>query len=805
MNEPRLALWLKRMIYSSALVPLVIFSQYISPFHFGKVMVIRTLVQVMAALYLLLIWREPAYRPRAHPITWAFLAFTLAFTLTTLTSVSPLQSFWGTLERMGGLFTFWHYFIFYIITVSVLRTRRDWEMLLNLMVAVGVISAFYGFLQRYTTWASIIGSGNRARPFGTIGNAALFAGYQILVATMAATSLFTKRLLARVPSPDEKIHGFIWMLGGLALAGLVALIFNGQGLWIIPLGLVSYGGFLVVADTHPRGAWWFYAVSGGLMFLAAAMTAVRGSLLAMIVATIVTLLLWSSHSRTRHARVALVSAIGGVLALVFLAILLRPTSLVQNSPYLRRVTDFSSSTFTVQTRFWAWSAGIQGWTDAPRYMLVGWGPENFNIPFSKYFNPKFFTGPGAETFFDRAHNMFIEVLVTMGAVGILTYLGFFATLLWTLARFMRRTDDDRMIGIGFTAMTVAYAIHNSFIFDTSANFLTFFILLAFVVVLDRTTGPEERAVFKRHLWSGAQVITAALLAIVVTVSIYKFQVKPIMANYATTRAIIAGWRSDWDAAITNYRRAIAYHTPGRYEFRNRFAQYLLEASNQDVVRSRDFQSVMLEAIDEVKKNIEESPLDYLPILYVSRMYSILGSEDSKSPYNDLALQYTRQALDISPTFIRSYYELAQIYLNKHDLENAFKAFQRALELNPDVGLTYWYLAAVLFQAGQYDQGLSYVEQALAHGHSLSESDMQRLISVYLTTDNFKGVVASYEQLVKLAPTNVQYWIQLAAAYDRVGRAQDAITAARRVIVLSANDPETRAQAEAFIRKLGGTP
>jgi len=203
MSEPLLAKALRWLVYTSAFVPLIIFSQYISPFHFGKVIVLRSIVQVMVVLYLLLIWRDASYRPKGHPILWAFLAFSVAFTITSITSIARIQSFWGTLERMGGLFTFWHYFIFYVIAVSVLRTRKDWRMLLEIMIGVGVASALYGFLQK-TDWTFILGSGGRQRPFGTIGNPALFAGYQILVAFLALTFSFMQRTAAGWRRPSRR-------------------------------------------------------------------------------------------------------------------------------------------------------------------------------------------------------------------------------------------------------------------------------------------------------------------------------------------------------------------------------------------------------------------------------------------------------------------------------------------------------------------------------------------------------------------------------------------------------------------------
>jgi O-antigen ligase/tetratricopeptide (TPR) repeat protein len=760
-NEPGLAKLLRWLIYISALVPLVIFSQYMSPFHFGKVIVLRSIVQVMVVLYLLLIWRDRSYLPKSHPILWAFVAFTVAFTITSVTSIAPIQSYWGTLERMGGLFTFWHYLAFFIIAVSVLRTRRDWQLLLDIMIAVGVCSAIYGFLQK-TNWSLILGSGDRVRPFGTIGNAALFAGYQILAAFLALTLSFLRR-------------------------------------------------------TTQNWRMWYW-IASGTMLLAVVMTAVRGSLLGVIVAMLVWALLWSTLNRSKKARAALLIGLSGVAVFIFFAIAFKATSLVQNSPYLRRITDFSSSTYTVRTRFWAWSAGFKGWHDSPKTIVLGWGPENFNVPFSKYFNPKFFDGPGSETFFDRAHNMFMEVLVTMGLVGLLTYVSIFAALFWTLSQMMHAPGDGRTIGIGFTAMTIAYIIHNCFIFDTSANFLTFFMLLAFSthLAIDGVDGNAKpiAANPKRKVqeWTGMQVMAASVLGIAVLIVVYSTNIRPTMANYASTRAIIAGWQGDWVGSVNKYREAIDYDTPGRYEYRHRFAQYLLELSgSSDVSKVPNFDDVMLQAVADVKNNVAENPQDYLPYLYLSRLYITLGKDDAKSPYNDMALEESTAALKISPTFVRTYYEVAQAYLNKGDSQSAFDWFEKAAKLQPDVGLTFWYMGSVRYQiaAAKSDiagikESLSYYETALNKGYRLTESDGTKLVQIYLRLGDFKNVTAVLEQLVKAAPTKKEYWSQLIAVYAELENKAKIVETIRRALAVPevAADADFKAKADVVLKGLG---
>jgi tetratricopeptide (TPR) repeat protein/O-antigen ligase len=812
MREPSLAKWLRWLVYANALIPLVIFAQYMSPFHFGKVIVFRALVEAMVALYLLLLWRDRSYLPKSHPITWAFLAFTLAFTLTTITSVAPLQSFWGTLERMGGLFTFWHYFIFYMIAISVLRTKKDWQILLDLMVSVGLVSALYGFLQK-TGWAVILGAGGRERIFGTIGNPALFAGYQILIAFLAATLITTRTIGPRAGVPRASMIRGAQLIGfGLSAALVIGLVSSSavwlSGLWVVPLGVVSYGVYLFIAESMGGGRM-FYLVTAALTVLAAASTAVRGSLVAIVVGAIVFLLLSAVVRRSRSAKMALLGSITVVAVFVFLGLLLRQTPLIQHSPYLKRVTDFSSQTFTVQTRLWAWSAGFKGWSESAKTILLGWGPENFNIPFSKYFNPKFFTGPGAETFFDRAHNMFVEILVTTGLVGELTYLAIFVTLFATLIAFMKRQGDERLLGIGLASLTVAYIIHNCFIFDTSANFLTFFMILAFVThVAQRGLNDDrvEPTAVRPAVWTISQKTVAGILSAAVVVALYTISLKPALANYASTRAIVNGWQGDFQDAVGTYRKAIDAHTPGRYEFRQRFAQYLLEVNGSaDVSKIPNFNDLVLQAVKDQQDSIAESPMDYLPYLYISRLYTVIGHNNPKSPYNQKALEYATKALEISPTFVRTYYEIAQAYLNIKDYNKAFEWFDKASKLNPDVGITYWYLGMVDYQRGDSRGALAYVQKAMDHGYTLTEEDAQKLVVIYLNLGDIKSIVTLYERLVRDFPDKGKYWAPLAAAYAQAGRVQDAIAAARKAISLNQGDAQFVQQANAFLRQLGVTP
>ena len=393
----------------------------------------------------------------------------------------------------------------------------------------------------------------------------------------------------------------------------------------------------------------------------------------------------------------------------------------------------------------------------------------------------------------------------MGIVGETVYLGWFAAVFWLAWLLMKRDNDDRLIGIGMASMMVAYMIHNSFIFDTSANFVTFFTLIGFVSFLKAQPENLEEAPKQLHgqssPMSAAQISVLIVLLIVSIIAFSRINIRPAKANHTTTRAIIAGWQGQFPESIRLYKEALEYDTFGIFEERHRLAQYLLEINAQlggelppPYVEALEF------GISEVEKNTLFNDQDYLPLLYLARMHIILGKLSSQSPHNQIALDYTNQALEISPSFVRSYYEIAQAYLNLGDLENAYEYFAQAQQLNPDVGITYWYMGIVRVQIGDAVRGLELINQAVDHGYSLSAGDTERIIAVYASLNDFTTVIELLEDLLEISPENPQYWASLGAAYQTAGRMDEGIEAIKRAIEL---DESFREEGEKVIRQMLG--
>ncbi|HLC95185.1 MAG TPA: tetratricopeptide repeat protein, partial [Patescibacteria group bacterium] len=370
---------------------------------------------------------------------------------------------------------------------------------------------------------------------------------------------------------------------------------------------------------------------------------------------------------------------------------------------------------------------------------------------------------------------------------------------WKLYRGTRSTE--KVLGAVMISGIIAYMIHNAFIFDTSANFIVFFLFAGFLEFQYFQSRPDTivRSSVLSAMPATMRYSLTALLVLVVSFSVYKTNIIPALANYSMTRGIVASWEKNHPEALVQFGKSLQYNTAISYELRHRYAQYVLENVGSLADQKLDPGKILLATIEEVKKNLA-SPMDYLPYLYISRAYIILGKNDPSSPYNDLAVENSTKALEISPTFVRTYYEVAQAYLNLKDYDNAINMFKKAAELNPEVGVSWWYLGVTQLDGKDIDGGLASIRKAAEVGYVLSENELVRLIDPLAAVKKYDIVINILEDLVKLQPNNATYFARLSASYAQVGKISLAVAAAKRAAQL---DPKSEAEARAFVKEIGG--
>jgi len=151
------------------------------PFITSKQISFNILTELMFALWLVFVIKFPSYRPKKNLITFGLLAYLVAITVSLFVSVDPQLSFWGDAERMLGIFHVSHFFLFYLVILSVFKSFKEWKMLLLSSVLIATIVSLNGIL------------GDKV--YSTIGNTAYVSGYLIFNFFFAAILFFREKNL----------------------------------------------------------------------------------------------------------------------------------------------------------------------------------------------------------------------------------------------------------------------------------------------------------------------------------------------------------------------------------------------------------------------------------------------------------------------------------------------------------------------------------------------------------------------------------------------------------------------------------
>ncbi|HUT96461.1 MAG TPA: O-antigen ligase family protein [Candidatus Paceibacterota bacterium] len=729
-------------IFISLFLPLVIFSQYLSPFHFGKVVIFRALVEIMAVFYISLIITDKKYRPKWTLVLTSVSIFTFLYFFSGLVGNNFYSSFWGTIERMGGIFSFLHYWVYFIILISVIKKEVDWNKVLKVSVLVGFLSILFAYGQRLKLGNFFVGWQHGNRVIGTIGNPALFAGYLLFILYLAILFLSRKT----TPSWQKGFFAAVLILG-------------------IPVLL---------------------------------MTGVRGAIISLFGSLVLLALFFIFSQKNRKIKIFLLVAI--IVFVIFSTIiwLERNKDWVQNNDLLQRITDISLKSETIQTRLWSWESAINGWKEKP---ILGWGPENFTFLHMKYFDSRHFTGLGSETIWDRAHNIILEMLSTMGIVGLLSYIFIFFSIFYILIKkFKQKQIENSDFGI-IIAMLIAYIGQNLFIFDTFANYFLFFLILGYI---NRPYLPEQEE--DVPVTKDPSIFLTTILLIIAIVLIFQTGIKPAKANYACTRAIVAGQKGEANEAFQYYKKAIDYDSPQvNYDIRHKLAVFTIQVIEAQRQKDKTIDVNLAHyTIEQMKKNIEKFPLDTTPYLYVGRMYILLIDEEADTA-GKLAEEFIGKALDLNRKNPRIWYELGQAQLSLDKYKEAYDSFKEALNINPQVAISYWFLGMAAYENGRYDlshyqEAAQLVEKAIVMGYNYKSSinDLMRLVYIYDKIGNYSKIVEVYKLAILKQPNNAQMHASLAAAYAKIGDYENA----REEALKSAEiDPNFKSDAEKFINLL----
>jgi Flp pilus assembly protein TadD len=546
-------------------------------------------------------------------------------------------------------------------------------------------------------------------------------------------------------------------------------------------------------------------------------------------------LFWAYQSRTRFAVVGLVGSLvllslcylfGGasrkmkwlaaasmviVLLVPSFVLLNRDSSWVQSRPALARLTTVSFE--AAAPRLMAWKAGALGIMDRP---VFGWGPENYKNAFDLHFPPELITAALSEAWYDRAHNMIVDVGATTGLLGLAACSAFYGLAFAALLGMWFRTRDPTNTILVATLLT-AYLIQNLFSFDTINTNGVVFLVLAYVAWLCSSkwpapsSSPAQRSDLSPVRWQGWLAI--CVTGLMIAGSGWYLVKAPWDSNLLLARAIASGrtrassGRQQYvfrEEIADLYQRASDYQTTGRHEVREAFAGYASGLARVSDIPLKDRVRMIVKAVGLFDESIRQEPSDARHHMYaVSLVNGTLGVLQESDPalaraLAEKTLVLLQQAEKLSPTRPQVYIERSRTLAWSGRTAEAVAALERGVNLSPWAKDLHVDLVTLYVSAGRYSDAAAEWEKAGRLSDPLTREDYNKVIRSYESRKQFAPIAALYMEQLEKSPDNPGLLVQLAATYRDMGETESARKTAMRAAALS---PEAAATVQSFLDSL----
>lgn len=713
--------YLRYGIYSGLalilLAPLVVASSMYFPFITGKNFLFRVVVEIIFAAWLILAAREPAARPRRNILLWSTFSLLVISVLATIFSVNPYHSFWSNFERMDGLITQIHLFLYFLVASSVLVTRVAWRNFFHWSLAVAAVVAGYGTLQLFGALPIHQGA---TRLDASLGNSAYLAVYL----------LFHLFFVAYLAVTDERSRRW--------LQSIYALL----GVWFL----------VILYHTQTRGT--IIGLLGGLLL--------AGILLA-----------WRGSNRTKQIALGLIL---GLVVLLGLFVALKNTALIQNSETLKRFASISFREQTVESRFAIWRMSLEGVKEHP---LLGWGPESFIYVFSKYYQPTLWN---QEPWFDRSHNVFLDWMISAGILGLLAYLSLFASAIWLLLRqnfsSAIQSAEARRETLGaalLLGLLAAYLCHNFFVFDNLVSYILFYSLLAYLAVI-KTSPTSPRWGGQKALSSGLNSALVGLVVLVLVVSLYQLNLKPILASQNLIQAMI---KTSPAERLADYQKAFNLNTFASHEALEQYlnsANQMLDPNVSITVR----EAYSRLAVEQIGYQSASAGPDARFALVIGSFFSNVGRYDD-------ALVYLNKAKQYSPTKQAVYFQLASVYVDQRNLDQAWSTVEAARQLAPDYPEANVMSILVAIYSNRPDQAQALLEKNKTNPSVVLDGRVMNAYNLAKWSDQIAKLnnlrVDLYRRLIKADPNNTANYTALSDLLTGLGQTEQARAVLEQLIPL----------------------
>ncbi len=651
-------------LYAILLTPLTFWPKALYPFLTPKFILFQILVEIVFGAWFILQLIDSGNQSVLHRnyIAVALFGFWVVSFISALAGIDFSRSFWGIGARLTGLFGELHFFAWFLVLVSHFsaqggsasggkNNKEEWNKYLNFSFIIALVVALTSFYQN-PKWALAFG-------YGVFNNPTFVAPYLIF-------------------------H-FFW-------------------------GLYQTLNYKLQITNYKR---WFYGAGTVLLLSVILFTQIRGAILGLLIGIFalgIGLIL--SGVLSRRSRIILsafyVLLIAGLVAFWQL----RNNQFIQSFSPIKRVTGISLFETTVQTRLLAWQVALKGFTDRP---FFGTGPENFNYVFNKNYNPQFlkFGGGGfGETWFDKPHNAFLEILSETGIIGSLAYVFIWAAVSLALYKLFRR--GEKFLSLILASAFIAYFSAVFFSFDSFGSWFGLYLMLGFLASLTNTNVTNQHTnntnVNQKFIKIFVSFVCLFVLLVLLSVNYSIWR-----ANAADADALRT-FPKNTEQGIALFKKSLNYFTPYKAEYRLDLFTVVgsVIQTNHSLPNPEETINFVLAEADKI---IVDHPKDATYYTNLVKLYDILGEKGRDPQILKIAQSYGEKSLALSPNRQETLFYLTKNSLLEGDTKSAVSYMIQAVNAEPSINMSHWYLGLAYVADNQKEKGMAEIKKALGLGYN----------------------------------------------------------------------------------------
>jgi|GEM_PF-573790 len=734
-------------------LPIIVLPPYFQPSDWSRSILFRTILAGLIIFFFYKYFYKKEFsislpkikNPVFLPLA-ALALFTFFIFLSFLFSQDIRFSFFGSPQRSGGFLNLL-FFVIFAVLLPYFISQEKWEKTFNVLFACGILASLMAIIQYFNFFKNVFLSYEGGGTPSFLGNSTFLAIFMLFLTFWAFTFFIQEK------NRNKKLFY---------------------------LGLFLLFGFSIL-------------ISGS-----------RATYLGVLAGAVFYLLMYPKKIKLLKILTALI-----LLSVVFVVLIfnLFPQISEKNSLFSMMANRLSIKKIYQDlggTRLAAWQITVKEIQDKP---FLGWGPENFYIGFEKHFDPTI--SNLQKLWWDRPHNVFLEIWASSGIFAFIFYIAFWMLLLWQLQK-IKKQHPTPLMAHGLQAMFIGYLTVLFFNFDNFSTYLVSFFFIGYSFFLLFSQTEELKTIFlppkKNFLQKKPAVIFIIILAVLFAwfwniKPLYYSQkldhVKDLLLARQCKKALSIADSTNWQKSgmLVSYS-ALTY------------ADTVQKCAYTYPEKEMEYTEYLEKLMNLLKIGVKTQPSWSRTWLVMGSFTNVLAAEeeniDKQKNFLAEAKNYLKKGLELSPKRQEFLVEIAKNEIMAKDFQAMKKTAEDCMSIDSSQAVCYWYLGVAEIFLGDQINGKKHIEEALEKKQFIP-SYIQLGIA-YINQKNYKDAAEAYRLAIAYNDAkNASWHAVLAFLYKQIGEYGKAAESTVEVFKLQPNNKDVMEFLMALINSAPNDP